>query len=256
MDLRRDLPKFLSQLYWRLRRRGHVGSLEEFAGTTFWVDILFNDQNSKDIVLDLNAAQKIYEEAWLHAVLLMLDPLSRGWCLFEVGVRVWAVAKEFGLDHAATLRLLRGEHTTGEEYTSRSDWAKHPAKAVAARLPLFVAVDGVTDLQAEVFRYANCDAFDGMITSQVADKPQIQARLRHLLEEPNQSNSESSDRFNAVIAALASRERSDFQGAAVRQRLPWSLAASCTHCHAQIVALCRCCFAPPPPLRAPTTNLR
>ena len=59
-----------------------------------------------------------------------------------------------------------------------------------------------------------------------------------------------------VIAALASRERSDFQGAAVRQRLPWSLAASCTHCHAQIVALCRCCFAPPPPLRAPTTNLR
>ena len=206
MDLRRDLPRFLRRLYWRLRRRGRVASWEEFAGKTLWVDILFNDQNSMSIVRDLNDAQTIYEEAWLHAVLLMLDPLSRGWVLFELGVRVWAVAKEFGLDHAATLRLLRGEHAPGEEYTSRKDWAKHPAAAVAARLPLFVAVEGVTDLPAEVFRYARCDAFGGMATSQAADKPEIQARLALLLESP--------DRFNAVVAALAARELSDFQGAA------------------------------------------
>ena len=142
----------------------------------------------------------------------MLDPLSRGWCLFEVGVRVWAVAKEFGLDHAATLRLLRGEHAPGEEYMSRKDWAKHPAAAVAARLPLFVAVEGVTDLPADVFRYARGDAFGGMATSQAADKPEIQARLALLLESP--------DRFNAVVAALAARELSDFQGAAPSRPSP------------------------------------
>ena len=206
MDLRRDLPRFLKRLYWRLRRRGRVASWEEFEGKTFWLDILFNDQNSKDIVQDLNAAQKIYEEAWLHGVLLMRDPLSRGWCLFEAGVRVWAVAKEFGLDHAATLRLLRAAPAAGgeEEYTSRSDWAKHPAAAVAARLPLFVAVDGVTDLQTEVFRYAECDAFGGMATSQAADKPEIQARLALLLG--------SAREFNEVVAALASREKAEHEG--------------------------------------------
>ena len=120
MDLRRDLPRFLERLYWRLRRSGRVASWEEFVGKTFWLDILFNDQNSKDIVRDLNDAQTIYEEAWLHAVLLMLDPLSRGWVLFELGVRVgsgqgvwprprrdrgqgvWPrPRRQFGLDHAA-----------------------------------------------------------------------------------------------------------------------------------------------------------
>ena len=166
--------------------------------------MLFIDQNRKDMVRDLNEAQRIYEGAWLHCVLLILDPLARGWCLFEIGVRVWAVAKEFGLDHAATLRLLRGTHAAGEEYTSRSDWAAHPAAAVAARLPLFVAVDGVTDLPAEVFRYAECDAFGGMATSQAADKPEIQRRLALLLG--------SAREFNAVVAALATREKSAFEG--------------------------------------------
>ena len=212
MDLRRDLPLFLTHLYRRLRRGGRVASWEEFVGKTLWLDILFNDQNSKDIVLDLNAAQRIFEEAWLHVVLLMLDPLSRGWCLFELGVRVWAVAKEFGLDHAATLRLLRGAHAADpeEEYTSRSDWAKHPAAAVAARLPLFVAVDGVTDLQAEVFRYAGGDAFGGMATSHAADRPEIQKRLALLLE--------SAERFNAVVSALATREKDAYEGSAARLR--------------------------------------
>ncbi len=146
MDLRRDLRRFLERLYWRLLRSGRVSSREEYAGKTFWWDILFNDQNSKDIVQDLSASQKIFEEAWVHAVLLMRDPLSRGWCLFELGVRVWAVAKEFGLDHPATLRLLRANHGAEETYTSRSDWTAHPAASVAGRLPLLVAVEGVTDM--------------------------------------------------------------------------------------------------------------
>ena len=126
MDLRRDLPRFLERLYWRLRRSGRVASWEEFVGKTFWLDILFNDQNSKDIVQDLNAAQKIYEEAWVHALLVMRDPLSRGWILFELGVRVWAVGKEFGLDHAATLRLLRRAHAAGEDRIAEVDDGAQP----------------------------------------------------------------------------------------------------------------------------------
>ena len=205
MDLRRDLPRFLERLYWRLKRSGRVASWEEFASKTFWVDIFFNDQNSKDIVQDLNAAQRIYEEAWVHAVLVMRDPLSRGWCLFELGVRVWAVGKEFGLDHPAVLRLLRAAHGAEEVYTSRSDWTSHSAAAVAGRLPLFVAVEGVTELQAEVFGYAGADAFGRMATTQAEDKPEIQKRLSLLLESP--------DRFNAVISALAAREKDYFDGA-------------------------------------------
>jgi hypothetical protein len=212
MDLRRDLPRYLKRLYRLLRRRGLVASWREFASKTLWLDILFNDQNSKDIVRDLNAAQRIYEEAWLHAVLLMRDPLSRGWCLFEVGVRVWAVAKEFGLDHPATLRLLTDAHAAGEEYTSRSDWRKYPADAVAARLPVFVAVEGVTDLQAEVLRYVECDSFGGMATSTAADRPEIQQRLVLLME--------SAEKFNAAVAALARRECAELEGRTRPARAP------------------------------------
>jgi hypothetical protein len=204
MDLRRDLRRFLERLYWRLRRSGRVASREEYAGKTFWFDILFNDQNSKDIVLDLNASQKIFEEAWVHAVLLVRDPLSRGWVLFELGVRVWAVAKEFGLDHA-TLLLLFATHGAEESYTSRSDWTAYPAALVAGRLPLLVADEDVTDMQAEVFRYAGGDAFGSMTTSQAADKPEIQKRLALLFE--------SADNFNAVVSAVAEREKHCFQGA-------------------------------------------
>jgi hypothetical protein len=204
MDLRRDLPVYLKQLYCLLRQRGHVVSLAEFEGKTLWIDIFFNDQNSKDIVQDLRAAQKIYEEAWLHAALLMCDPLSRGWCLFELGVRVWAVSKEFGFDHPATLRLLNGTHGAGEEYTSRNDWRKYPAAEVAARLPVFVAVAGRTNMQAELFRYEECDAFAGMATSIPEDKVEIQERLSLLLG--------SADNFNSVISALAKREHAENEG--------------------------------------------
>jgi hypothetical protein len=204
MDLRRDLPVYLKRLYRLLRWRGLVASWAEFKGKTLWIDILFNDQNSKDIVQDLNAAQKIYEEAWLHAVLLKLDPLSRGWCLFEIGVRVWAVAKEFGLDHPATLRLLDVTHQAGEEYRSRTDWKHYSASEVSVRLPLFVALEATTMMQSEVFMYEERDAFGGMVTSNPGDKQEIQNRLALLLE--------SADNFNAVLSALAKRERVEYEG--------------------------------------------
>ncbi len=75
---------------------------------------------------------------------------------------------------------------------------------MAARLPLFVAVDGVTDMPAEVFRYAQCDAFGGMATSQAADRPEIQARLALLLG--------SARELNEVVAALATRETAGYEG--------------------------------------------
>ena len=86
MDLLHELPRFIRRLWRHLRRQKLVTSWEDFAGKTLWLDILFNDQNSKVITQDLNDAQEIYEKAWLHAVFVMRNPLSRGWCLFEIGV--------------------------------------------------------------------------------------------------------------------------------------------------------------------------
>ena len=53
----------------------------------FWIDVLFIDQLSKNITMDLAKAQGIYIKCKFHAVLGSLTLLQRGWCLFELCLR-------------------------------------------------------------------------------------------------------------------------------------------------------------------------
>ena len=56
----------------------------------FWIDVLFIDQLSKNITMDLAKAQGIYIKCKFHAVLGSLTLLQRGWCLFELCLRHYA----------------------------------------------------------------------------------------------------------------------------------------------------------------------
>jgi hypothetical protein len=67
-------------------RRGKDGK----ANPRVWVDIFFIDQMSKNIRVELGIAQEYYILCILHIVAGSESFLTRGWCLWELGLRVHA----------------------------------------------------------------------------------------------------------------------------------------------------------------------
>jgi hypothetical protein len=63
----------------------------------YWLDILFNDQNAEDMTGQLDAAELVYRGARFHYALMLNDPMSRGWCLFELLVRILAGMAALGI---------------------------------------------------------------------------------------------------------------------------------------------------------------
>ena len=72
---------------------------------TIFIDILLNDQNSKDIKAELDAAELQYRSAPVHIVLGTRRVFSRAWCLYEIAIRSEA-------RKGIQLLLARGEGAT------------------------------------------------------------------------------------------------------------------------------------------------
>jgi hypothetical protein len=70
-------------------RRGKDGK----ANLRVWVDIFFIDQMSKNIRVELGIAQEYYILCILHIVAGSESFLTRGWCLWELGLRAHAEKK-------------------------------------------------------------------------------------------------------------------------------------------------------------------
>jgi hypothetical protein len=60
---------------------------KEINSARIWVDMFFNDQNSIDILLELNEADQQYRNASLHVVLGTRGWFTRAWCLHELMTR-------------------------------------------------------------------------------------------------------------------------------------------------------------------------
>ena len=142
------MPCFLAELCNLLLHKKIIASSEQFEQKTLWLDIFFNDQNSTDIVKDLEAAELIYQQAALHALFLMYEPLSRGWVLFEIGVRVWKCAKDYSLTLEEILGILSGkdskERIVGYKPITPSE--------IASKFPIIVAAAAKTDIQKDLIR--------------------------------------------------------------------------------------------------------
>jgi hypothetical protein len=67
-------------------RRGKDGK----ANPRVWIDIFFIDQMSKNIRVELGIAQEYYILCILHVVAGSGSFLTRGWCLWELGLRAHA----------------------------------------------------------------------------------------------------------------------------------------------------------------------
>ena len=122
----------------------------------FWLDVMFNDQNATDMTGVLAKAEEGYKKAPYHYALMRNDPFSRGWCLFEVVVRIRAAM------HALDLRrpedivpLILRRHRL---------------------LPRLVIVPGLTNVDTDVTgkRY---DRFGRMRLFDPADMVRIKRRI-------------------------------------------------------------------------------
>lgn len=63
--------------------------------TTIWIDILFVNQNSLDIITDVKRTHTIYQMAPVHLVIASNEVLARCWCIFEISLRAAANKQSF-----------------------------------------------------------------------------------------------------------------------------------------------------------------
>jgi hypothetical protein len=84
--------------------------------TTIWVDVWFNDQNSKQIVLELAISQEYYMLCDQHLIAtsgdFKRDVLDRAWCLWEVGLRSHAGKKSQIMGKLVLKVILRSKLKT------------------------------------------------------------------------------------------------------------------------------------------------
>ena len=88
---------------------------------------MFNDQNAADMSGQLAAAELVYRGARFHYALMLNDPFSRGWCLYELLVRILAGMAALGLARAAELVPIAGVFV-------RADQLLDPSAPLLARV--------------------------------------------------------------------------------------------------------------------------
>jgi hypothetical protein len=104
----------------------------------------------------LAVAERGYMTAGFHYALMRFNPLSRGWCLFEVCVRVLAAMRALGLARPEDMTPL----------ILRRD----------PRFTRLVVIKGLTDIGTDLTGQTY-DRFGEMALFDAADKAQIQRRI-------------------------------------------------------------------------------
>jgi hypothetical protein len=151
-------------------------------GTTYWVAILFHDQNSDNTQLHIEVSDILFSGAERHAVFMSNDVLNRAWCCREVVARMLAVVGN--LERAEAMDRTDAILRVGE-MTEQGD----------AACTTFVIVRGRTDLFADVHGgAASSRRFDGMR----ADREAERAALRALIAE----DMGSAEAFNFAMIVL------------------------------------------------------
>ena len=154
--LTKHLPQFLGEF----RARVPEGGLSD-EEATFWLDVVFNDQNSPNMKLYLDIAELLYSGARFHAAFLFGRMLTRAWCVAEIKARFLSALSALGL-------LAEG----AEDRTAAVIEGGERLAAGEPAFTAFVTVRGLTDLDGDVLdralgaaaapsdRFARLDAWD------------------------------------------------------------------------------------------------
>jgi WD40 repeat protein len=81
---------------------------------SIFIDVLINDQTSKDIRKELKVAEEGYQKAKLHIALATEKLYERAWCMFEIAIRAEAKKK-------TEIIFLRNTNRTGHEAMEEND---------------------------------------------------------------------------------------------------------------------------------------
>jgi hypothetical protein len=117
---------------------------------------MFNDQNAADMSGVLAVAERGYQTARFHYALMRNDPFARGWCCFEMMVRILAAMR--------ALCLARPEDIV--PLILRRD----------PRFTRLVIAEGLTDIHHDVTGRVY-DRYGTMTTFDPADRTMIQRRI-------------------------------------------------------------------------------
>ena len=140
--------------------------------TTFWLDILFVDQNSRDLDGELDKISEIIRFSEFHAVFMKYRALFSGWCSFEVAVR--------------TKRIMDAARLTPD------DIAREVISLDDHAFSKLIMVPSVPDMYEDLFDRSR-DLFDTMATSEKLDRVKLQDRITALFG--------SKERFNQTMQA-------------------------------------------------------
>jgi hypothetical protein len=150
----KDLPHFLDQCEILAPPNAN-------GETTYWVDILINDQNSPDIKLFLDLADNFYSASAMHIADLFGGMLDRAWCNSEIATRFLSGLKSKGLwkeGQENTAAVIRGGELLREG---------DPA------FTIFVAVEGLTDVEKDIACKDTVDRFGGLKAFDQGDLKEI-----------------------------------------------------------------------------------
>jgi hypothetical protein len=167
--------------------------------TTYWLDILANDQNSPDILLYLAIADGFYSGAELHFGFLFGGMLTRAWCNHEVVTRFRAGLKAEGL-------WVEGQEDNTHAVIRGGELLREGSPAFT----IFVAVDSLTDLERDLINdgigvRGSVDRFGTMQAFAAEDRREIQERARRTFGSPEAYNFMMTVVRNAVILSNADR---------------------------------------------------
>ena len=189
-----ELPKFLDEFEVLI---GSICTMNNNS-LTYWIDIFFVDQNEPDIVGALEKVERIYQRARFHAVFMSKSCFRRGWCLFEVAIRLKAVMDSYGESRQSE----NGKNHMIELITQRNIINNgHVTVPVLVIIPEHN--DSITSLIQELLELD--DLYSSMVTSEVSDKKHIQDRICR--------THGSADAFNSLVLMLALAEAARFLSA-------------------------------------------
>jgi hypothetical protein len=181
-DFLTEMPVFMSNIKRLVNsNQGSEKFSKKFDDMTFWVDIFFIDQNDTEALIHnlISDSNEIYSAAPHHAVLLAFDTLRRGWCLVEIGYRVYAVLAEFRLDMKDLKRMLSGVATDKKHFSVKYMKEFSESFIVSYRLPQIIFGDS-SDLAKDLFPFMTSEILDNMRTTFPQDRDKICEILGHL----------------------------------------------------------------------------
>jgi hypothetical protein len=163
---------------------------------TFWVDVLFVDQNSENIIDKLIAdCNHVYVSSPHHVMFMSDNILDRGWCLVELCYRAFALQTEYTLSDMNLMDLMDGYVDRNTRHTSTVSMRRNETERFISKnkLPSLHFISDITGA-IKKYGYDGSDSLNDMHVFNDKERGLIKEITTILFDE---------ETFNNVVRAFA-----------------------------------------------------